>query len=50
MSPDRTHIDRVPAELRPFLPEHFDADAFRAFRVPLSALRGVSGRSRSTLD
>ena len=40
VSPDRTHIDRVPAELRPFLPEHFDADAFRAFHVPLTALRG----------
>ena len=35
-SADRTHIDRVPAELRPFLPEQFDADAFRAFRAPLS--------------
>jgi putative sulfotransferase len=34
-SQDRTRIDRVPEELRPFLPEHFDADAFRAYRVPL---------------
>ena len=34
-SPGRTCIDRVPEELRPFLPERFDADSFRAFRVPL---------------
>jgi hypothetical protein len=35
-STDRIHVDRVPAELRPFLPESFDSDAFRDFRVPLS--------------
>jgi putative sulfotransferase len=35
-SSDRTHIDRVPENLRPFLPEHFNADAFRAMRMPLS--------------
>jgi putative sulfotransferase len=32
---DRTHLDRVPAELLPFLPERFDVDAFRAHRFPL---------------
>lgn len=37
-NPDRTNIDNVPAELRPFLPETFDADAFQAFRVPLPLL------------
>jgi Sulfotransferase domain/Sulfotransferase family len=35
-SEDRTYIDRVPAELRRFLPEHFDAEAFRALRLPLA--------------
>jgi len=35
-SEDRTCADHVPEELRRFLPEHFDADAFRAFRMPLS--------------
>jgi putative sulfotransferase len=35
-SPDRANIDRVPEAWRPLLPEQFDADAFRAFRVPLS--------------
>jgi putative sulfotransferase len=39
LSVDRTHIDRVPAELRRFLPEHFDADALRAYDVS-SALCG----------
>jgi putative sulfotransferase len=34
-SSDRSQIDRLPAELRAFLPEQFDADAFRAYRVPL---------------
>jgi hypothetical protein len=34
-STDQTDVDRVPAELRPFLPERFDGDAFGAFRVPL---------------
>ena len=34
-SADRTHIARVPEHLRPLLPERFDADAFRAFHVPL---------------
>jgi putative sulfotransferase len=34
-SSDRTHLDRVHAELLPFLPEDFNVDAFRAFRVPL---------------
>jgi hypothetical protein len=34
-SADRAHVDRVPPELRPFLPEQFDADAFRARHVPL---------------
>jgi putative sulfotransferase len=35
-SSDRTHIDRVPEALRPFLPENFDRDAFCAMRMPLS--------------
>jgi putative sulfotransferase len=35
-SPDRTHLQRVPGELRLLLPEHFDADALRSFPVPLS--------------
>lgn len=35
-SDDRTHMDRVPTELRQFLPEHFDTDAFREFRIPLA--------------
>jgi putative sulfotransferase len=35
-SPDRTKVADLPAELRPLLPENFDADALRAFRVPLS--------------
>lgn len=35
-SSDRTHFDRLPPELRSFLPEDFNVDAFRAFRVPLS--------------
>lgn len=35
--PDRTHLDRLPTELRPFLPERFDRDAFQAFRMPLAA-------------
>jgi putative sulfotransferase len=35
-SQDRARLDRVPAELQPFLPERFDADAFRAFRAPLA--------------
>lgn len=34
-SSDRSRIDHVPAELRSFLPENFDADAFRAFHTPL---------------
>lgn len=35
-SSDRTHVDRVPAELRPFLPEQFDVEAFLAYRLPTS--------------
>jgi len=35
LSADRSQVDRVPSELLPFLPEHFDPDAFRAFRLPL---------------
>lgn len=35
-SQDRTHVDRLPAELRPFLPENFDPDALRAHPVSLS--------------
>jgi putative sulfotransferase len=39
-SPDRSRVDRLPAELRPFLPEHFDLEAFRAFRPPLPVCGG----------
>jgi putative sulfotransferase len=35
-SSDRSRIDLVPAELRPFLPERFHREAFQAFRPPLS--------------
>jgi putative sulfotransferase len=34
-SSDRSQIDRIPAELLPFLPERFDLEALRAFRLPL---------------
>lgn len=34
-SADRTFVDRVPAELRPFLPERFDPDALDAFDIPV---------------
>lgn len=37
---DRSHLDRVPAELLPFLPERFDVDAFRAYRAPLALCGG----------
>ena len=40
-SSDRSHIGRVPAELQRFLPEPFDANAFRSFQIPLP----VCGRS-----
>jgi putative sulfotransferase len=39
-SSDRTHIDRVPAELRRLLPEHFDREAFRAHQAPLQDCAG----------
>jgi putative sulfotransferase len=35
LSMDRSRIEQVSEELRLFLPEQFDADAFRAFRMPL---------------
>jgi putative sulfotransferase len=38
LSADRTRIDAVPEELRAFLPEEFDAAAFRTYSVPLSTL------------
>lgn len=34
-SSDRRQLDRLPSELRPFLPEQFDADRFETFEVPL---------------
>jgi putative sulfotransferase len=37
---DRSRLDRVPAELLPFLPERFDVDAFRAYRAPLALCGG----------
>jgi putative sulfotransferase len=36
-SQDRTHLDRVPADLHPFLPEQFDTELFRQFRMPPAA-------------
>lgn len=35
-SSDRSHVDRVPADLRPFLPEHFDADTLNTYPIALS--------------
>lgn len=35
-STDRTHLERIPPPLRAFLPECFDARAFREYRVPLA--------------
>lgn len=32
---DPSRIHELPPELRPFVPENFDDDAFRAYRVPL---------------
>jgi len=40
VSDDRTNVDRVPHEWRSFLPEQFDADAFRKFRIPMSICAG----------
>lgn len=40
MDEDRTLADRVPTELHKFMPESFDADAFREFRVPISICAG----------
>jgi putative sulfotransferase len=34
-SSDRTHIDQVPSEFLPYLPERFDAEALGALRLPL---------------
>jgi hypothetical protein len=33
---NRSGVEKVPAELSPFLPEHFDPDAFRHYTVPPS--------------
>jgi putative sulfotransferase len=35
-SSDRTQLERLPPELRAFLPEQFDRNAFGAFEVPLA--------------
>lgn len=35
-SPDRRHAGDLPDDLAGFLPEAFDADAFRAYRAPLA--------------
>jgi putative sulfotransferase len=35
LSNDRTHIDRVPPSLRPYLPECFDLNAFTNYQVAL---------------
>lgn len=37
-SEDREKLRRVPRQYRAFLPENFDAEAFRAFRFPLSMM------------
>ncbi len=36
ISAERTHLDRIPAPLQAFLPENFDAEAFRSYRIPLN--------------
>jgi hypothetical protein len=36
LSQDRSRISSVPTELRSFLPEAFDAEAFRTFNLPLT--------------
>lgn len=40
-SADRTHLERIPPPLRAFLPESFDARAFRDYRVPLDVCGGL---------
>lgn len=34
---DRSNLDRVPKPLRAFLPENFDGQAFRDYRIPVDA-------------
>jgi putative sulfotransferase len=41
---NRSRLDQVPAELLAFLPERFDADAFRAYRAPLVLCGGFWSR------
>lgn len=41
VSVDRSRIGFVPEDLRPFLPEVFDADAFRIHRLPLRSVGGT---------
>ncbi len=36
-SADRTNLERVPPPLRAFLPESFDPEVFRNYRIPLAA-------------
>jgi putative sulfotransferase len=38
---DRSNIDHVPELLRAFLPENFDGEAFRNYRIPLDACGGL---------
>jgi putative sulfotransferase len=40
-SADRSRIDLVPQDLRPFLPECFDAEEFRMHRLPLAEVAGI---------
>jgi putative sulfotransferase len=40
-SSDRSQIDRVPAELRPFLPETFNGAALRTYDIPLELCAGL---------
>lgn len=40
-SDDRSNIDQVPAPMRAFLPERFDAQAFRDYRVPVPVCAGL---------
>lgn len=41
ISDDRTQIEQLPEQLRCFLPECFDAEAFERFRFPLQTLGGL---------
>jgi putative sulfotransferase len=40
ISTDRTHLDRVPADLHPFLPEHFTVEVLDDLDVPVTLCGG----------